>query len=101
MEKARALEIILKHCGNEIEQFQCDDYSEVDGNVVYVDGYWGSEGGGEDVYKVYKIVDDNESALICFYGRYSSWDGTEWDDDFVFVEAKEETVIKYYPIKGK
>lgn len=61
------------------------------GEVSFVDGYTGSEGGGEDVWMVFKVGDQYFRTT----GYYASYDGTTWDGGTEEVEPFEKTVIDY------
>jgi hypothetical protein len=53
----------------------------------YVEGYTGSEGGGENVDFICRVFDGVTDRFFNVGGYYSSWDGT----DFHWSQAKEVT----------
>jgi len=78
-----------------------------------VDSKGGRQGGGEDVWYVYAIcqgppeeeqhyncsVIKNAFVYIRFNGFYSSYNGTEWDDDFVVVKPKVVESVVFESVK--
>ena len=65
------------------------------GPVAFVDGYTGAEGGGEDVWMVFKVGDQYFRTT----GYYLSYDGTTWDGATEEVEPFEKTVIDYRRVR--
>jgi len=63
------------------------------GEIEFVDAKFGAEGGGEDIWFVFKF----EDTLYRFTGYYSSYDGENWDDysDLEEVAPRETIVIVY------
>jgi len=61
-----------------------------------VDEY-GGEGMGESYWYVFKIKhpDHDEPVFIRFDGRYDSWNGSEFSDEFRIVEPKQKTITVY------
>jgi hypothetical protein len=69
--------------------------------VVYANG--GGEGGGDHVERVLSIIDEKDEAIyhLRITGFYSSYNGTDWDDEWEEVEPYEVTVTKYKKKKAK
>lgn len=61
------------------------------GTVTLVEDHGGGEGDGETRFIVIKVGEQ----LFQYNGYYSSWDGTEWDDDLYEVEPYDVTVTQY------
>lgn len=58
----------------------------------------GGEGQGEEYWVVSRVLDKrtNEVFFIQFDGYYTSWDGTDWSENYWnIVEPKEVKVIKW------
>lgn len=58
-----------------------------------VDGY-GGEGKGDDYWSVYEFTKNGVSVFVKFYGSYSSYVGSEYED-FCFVNPVTVTKIEY------
>lgn len=60
----------------------------------------GHEGGGDFVKRVIQIKmnGDKNAVFVKFTGSYASYCGTEYDEDFTFVEPREVKVIQYFDI---
>jgi hypothetical protein len=56
----------------------------------------GAEGDGAEMFCVFKVtrLSDNEENFIAFFGRYSSWDSSYYDD-YHLVEPEEYVAIKW------
>lgn len=66
------------------------------GRLVYVEGYEGGEGGGEDAYQVVKLVaDDGSERYFRKEGYYASHYGCDWDGDLYEVVPYEKVVTFY------
>lgn len=59
------------------------------GLAEFVEAKWGEEGGGENVWVVFRL----DGALYQLNGYYNSWDGTDWADSGVLA-VKEEQVMQ-------
>lgn len=82
-------------CLDEVED---DDYSKYGlGVIKIVEENGGYEGGGDDATRVFHFVD--HEVFLRINGSYSSYEGTEWDDNFEIVEPKEVLVTQYHTIK--
>lgn len=71
-----------------------NDYYLVESEV---DAY-GGEGQGEEYWKVSRVLDKrtNEVFFIQFDGHYTSWDGTDWSENYWnIVIPKEVKVVKW------
>lgn len=71
----------------------CDFYTlEEAKGVNIVDTIWTDS---SSKYTVLKIETSDAGILhVKFYGYYSSWDGTDWQEAFL-VEPKETTIVEY------
>lgn len=101
MNRQRVKEIIDAHTGDaSVIELIWEDYTPQDENVVMLpDYYLGEEDGSTFTYVMFKIIDREDISYIKFTGRYSSWDGTEWNEKFDFIEPYEVTVTKYKKIE--
>jgi hypothetical protein len=61
------------------------------GTVTLVENHGGGEGDGEERWIVIKVGDQ----FFEYSGYYSSWDGTEWDNELREVEPYTVEVTKY------
>jgi hypothetical protein len=61
------------------------------GTVTLMENQGGGEGDGEERFFVINVGDQ----LFQYTGYYSSWEGTEWNDNLIEVEPYEVTVTKY------
>jgi len=59
--------------------------------------FGGYEGAGEKTWVVYSLKDNETDEVIYFKlnGWYDSWNGTEWENDFVIVNPKEVIRIEW------
>jgi hypothetical protein len=59
--------------------------------------FGGYEGAGETTWVVYSLKDNETKEVIYFRlnGYYDSWNGTEWEYDFVIVNPKEVVKIEW------
>ena len=56
-------------------------------------------GEGEDYCTVYKFYNGNESVYVHFDGWYSSYNGSEFFNEWFFVEPKEVQVVQFQRCK--
>lgn len=77
-----------------------DDGALKDGYLWCLEDEWGGEGDGAEMSVVYKItrLSDNQAGFIQFDGVYSSWDSSEWDDDYTVVEPREVMKTRYFEV---
>lgn len=55
---------------------------------------FGGEDCGSDYWYVFEISHpDFPVTYVKYQGYYNSWNGTEWENEFEFVQPKEKTVI--------
>lgn len=76
--------------------------------MIQVDSEGGFEGGGDYadvVYAIAPVGNDAEKGRVkdaVFYvrytGSYSSYNGTEWDEDAIIVQPIDVTVVKYHQV---
>lgn len=101
MNRQRVLEILEAHMGTDfdIDELIWDDYTPTDNNVEFMDGYRGYEDGGYNTWAVYKVIDGENVCYIRYSGAYNSWSGSEWSEDFDFVEPYEVVVTKFKTIE--
>jgi hypothetical protein len=64
------------------------------GRLEFVEGYSGGEGGGSNVYSVFKIGDQYFKKT----GYYASHYGTDWDGSIYEVVPQEKTITVYKSI---
>jgi len=77
--------------GTKAKSIKLGDYQ-----IEFVDGYIGEEGGVDNMYAVFKIIDQqNNFIYVQTTGYYNSWDGTEWHNDWTEVFQKTK-VVTYY-----
>lgn len=62
------------------------------GTAELVDSKFGYEGGGEDIWVVFKF----DSKLYRMTGYYGSWSGDEWDASTIIEVVPEEKVTIIY-----
>jgi len=62
-------------------------------SIVLSEG--GHEGDGEHVERVFKYNGETEDTFFRISGFYSSYEGTEWDEDIVQVYPHEVTITVY------
>lgn len=56
------------------------------------------EGGGEHSEKVFAVLEGDQSlSYIRVTGYYASYNGTDWNDDWTFVEPRTVEVVQYFP----
>lgn len=66
------------------------------GRLIYVEGYEGGEGGGEDAYQVVKLVaEDGSERFFRKEGYYASHYGCDWDGDLYEVVPYDKVVTFY------
>jgi len=88
-----------------IRDFDGDSFQEaIRGNFTdgkytlsYEEDFGGYEGAGEKTWVVYSLKDNETDEVIYFRlnGWYDSWNGTEWENDFVIVNPKEVIRIEW------
>lgn len=89
-----------------LEEFGIDEVANANYSVNKINGIklelvdetGGHEGGGENVERVVKITKGDQSFFVQFTGSYTSYNGTEYDDVFIFVKPREVLVTQYFPI---
>lgn len=70
-----------------------DTLRAIFGEVEIVDSEGDREGGGDYAMKVFLFKDHN--VFIKTTGFYSSYNGTEWDENWSNVSPKEKTITIY------
>lgn len=78
-----------------------DDGVVKDGYLWYLEDEWGGEYDRAEMFVVYKItrLSDNQVGFIRFDGAYSSWDGSEWDDNYTVVAPREVMKTRYFEVE--
>ncbi len=68
---------------------------------IFIINKFGGEDLGEEKSLLLKIIVDNESYFIKYYGYYNSWEGTEWNelDTADLMKPIEITKIKYIKVE--
>lgn len=74
-------------------EFDKDAFDSIFGNVEEVHSIGGTEGGGDYAERVYLFKDHN--VYIKITGFYSSYHGTDWDEDFKEVSPRQKTITVY------
>lgn len=79
-------------------KYVVDVVDVVDGiNLELVDSEGGGEGEGSHVHRVFAINEHgNVISYIRVTGYYESYCGTEYNDDWTFVEPREVKVTQYF-----
>lgn len=62
------------------------------GEATYVDSKLGEEGGGEDIWFVFKL----DEVFYMVNGYYTSFDGSNWEDSSVQVVVPKQKTITVY-----
>lgn len=76
------------------------DFVEIDGLMVrQVDSEGGREGEGDSVSRVLEVQTCQGSRFFKLCGFYSSWDGTDWENDVKEVKPEQVTITVYKEIK--
>lgn len=56
------------------------------------------EGGGEHSENVFGVFEGDQAlSYIRVTGYYASYNGTDWNDDWTFVEPRTVEVVQYFP----
>lgn len=81
-----------------------ETYTDSDGSIwslSVVDEEGGYEGGGDYAEKVFEFKCNGDPiAYVRVTGFYSSYEGTDWGDNWEFVVPREVMVIQYFAIDG-
>ena len=72
-----------------------EDYDDNEVQLKTVHSVGGNEGGGENVVRVFEHDNDGEKIYFRLTGFYSSYHGTDWDEDFVRVVPAEKVITVY------
>lgn len=103
----QVIEKLREHAANDLLKDKWDTYGLIgeyfdgndDGDIPEVGKFkvvdqYGCEGRGDDYWIVVKFLDHD--VLIRIDGFYSSYHGTDWDNDNIkVVQAKEKTITVY------
>jgi len=69
--------------------------------TVQVVEHEGGEGEGEYIHKVFNITSSSGLNLnVRVTGHYDSWNGTDWYDDWTFVNKRKVIVDKFFAVDG-
>lgn len=88
----------------EFAWYDLEDYLYGNHSALTIDGFGvlsqevfdtGGEGHGENVYMIFKLVNDNGIHFFKKEGYYASHHGTDWDGPFSQVTPVERMVIFY------
>ncbi len=105
MNNNEILEMMLSLSGQDFTEVaeRAEDFEYEGVKVTLVDSY-GGEGDGDTYYRVYKLINEEDSKdtiFVKFDGYYSSYNGTDWDNEECFkVEPEEVTVIEYIAVEN-
>lgn len=84
---------LTSEVGDEIKYCSFEKFKDYKAELV---DSGGAEGDGAEMFCVFKVtrLSDNEENFIAFFGRYSSWDSSYYDD-YHLVEPEEYVAIKW------
>ena len=88
-----------QHFGDALNWANQNAPVDIDGvNFYVVDGKFGEEGGGENIWIVFHV--EGQDTLYRITGFYSSYDGSEWGAEGIEeVEARPKVIQEYFAVK--